>query len=447
MADPNTKKRRRARLTVVHPRAAGIDIGSRFHVVAVPSELDDEPVRKFTSFTRDLKLLAEWLLLIGITTVAMESTGIYWVPLYEILVANGIEVYLVNARHAKNVPGRKTDICDAQWLQQLHSYGLVRASFQPDQRIAELRTYFRQRDLLVRYRSSHQQHMQKALMQMNLQLHHVVKDITGLTGRRIIDSILSGERNPRKLASLRDHRCKESEETIAAALQGNYQEDHLFELRVAVDLFDSYTTKINECELAGQSILTQLAGDQFVPPDKQAGDWRIRGNGFSFNPKALIESISGHNLLSLPGLGPTTVITLISECGLDMTRWQSEKHFVSWLGLSPQNKISGGKVLSSGTRQGATRAGSAFWMAAVPLSRTNTALGAFQRRLAARIGKSKALIATARKIAILYYKTLRYGMSFQDPGATSYQQATRERQLQGLQRRAKAMGYQLVATS
>ncbi len=447
MTDVNSKRRRRARLTVVHPRAAGIDIGSRFHVVAVPSELDDEPVRKFTSFTKDLKLLAEWLLLIGVTTVAMESTGIYWVPLYEILVAKGIEVYLVNARHAKNVPGRKTDICDAQWLQQLHSYGLIRASFQPDQRIAELRTYFRQRDLLVRYRSSHQQHMQKALMQMNLQLHHVVKDITGLTGRRIIDAILSGERDPQKLASLRDQRCKESQDTIAAALQGNYQEDHLFELKVAVDLFDSYTAKIKECELAGQSFLTQLAGDQFVASDKQAGDWRIRGNGFSFNPKALIESISGHNLLSLPGLGPTTVITLISECGLDMTRWPSEKHFVSWLGLSPQNKISGGKVLSSRTRQGATRAGSAFWMAAVPLSRTNTALGAFQRRLAARIGKSKALIATARKIAILYYKTLRYGMSFQDPGASSYQQATRERQLQGLQRRAKAMGYQLVATS
>ena len=447
MADVNSKRRRRARLTVVHPRAAGIDIGSRFHVVAVPSELDDEPVRKFTSFTKDLKLLAEWLLLIGVTTVAMESTGIYWVPLYEILVVKGIEVYLVNARHAKNVPGRKTDICDAQWLQQLHSYGLIRASFQPDQRIAELRTYFRQRDLLVRYRSSHQQHMQKALMQMNLQLHHVVKDITGLTGRRIIDAILSGERDPQKLASLRDQRCKESQDTIAAALQGNYQEDHLFELKVAVDLFDTYTAKIKECELAGQSVLTGLAGDQFVAPDKQAGDWQIRGHGFSFNPKALIESISGHNLLSLPGLGPTTVITLISECGLDMTRWPSEKHFVSWLGLSPQNKISGGKVLSSRTRQGATRAGSAFWMAAVPLSRTNTALGAFQRRLAARIGKSKALIATARKIAILYYKTLRYGMSFQDPGASSYQQATRERQLQGLQRRAKAMGYQLVATS
>jgi transposase len=447
MADVNSKRRRRARLTVVQPRAVGIDIGSRFHVVAVPSELDDEPVRKFTSFTKDLKLLAEWLLLIGVTTVAMESTGIYWVPLYEILVAKGIEVYLVNARHAKNVPGRKTDICDAQWLQQLHSYGLIRAIFQPDQRIAELRTYFRQRDLLVRYRSSHQQHMQKALMQMNLKLHHVVKDITGLTGRRIIDAILSGERDPQKLASLRDQRCKESQDTIAAALQENYQEDHLFELKVAVDLFDSYTAKIKECELAGQSHLTQLAGDQFVAPDKKAGDWRIRGNGFSFNPKALIEAISGHNLLSLPGLGPTTVITLISECGLDMTCWPSEKHFVSWLGLSPQNKISGGKVLSSRTRQGATRAGSAFWMAAVPLSRTNTALGAFQRRLAARIGKSKALIATARKIAILYYKTLRYGMSFQDPGASSYQQATRERQLQGLQRRAKAMGYQLVATS
>jgi len=390
--------------------------------------------------------MARWLLAIGITTVAMESTGIYWVPLYEILVGHGIEVFLVNARHAKNVPGRKTDISDAQWLQQLHSYGLVRASFQPEPCIAKLRAYFRQRDILVRYRSSHQQHIQKALMQMNLQLHHVVRDITGLTARRIIDAILAGERDPERLATLRDRRCKETEATIAAALDGNYQEEHLFELKVAVEMFDAYSVKIQECELAGQSVLKELAGDDYVEPEKQASDRRIRGNGFSFNPQALITSVAGHDLLSLPGLGPATVITLISECGLDMTRWPSAKHFVSWLGLSPQNKISGGRVLSSRTRQGTTRAGSAFWMAAVPISRTSTALGAFQRRLSARVGKSKALIATARKIAILYYKTIRYGMEFQEPGALAYQQASQERQMRGLERRARALGYQLVAT-
>ena len=238
MPDASSSRRRRARLKVVNPRSAGIDIGSRLHVVAIPTELDDEPVRKFLSFTSDVKRMVEWLLALNITTVAMESTGIDWVPLYEILVAHGIEVFLVNARHAKNVPGRKTDINDAQWLQQLHSYGLVRASFQPDPCIAKLRAYFRQRDVLVRYRSSHQQHIQKALMQMNLQLHHVVKNITGLTARRIIDAILSGERDPKTLAALRDRRCKESVETIAAALEGNYQEEHLFELKVAVEMFD-----------------------------------------------------------------------------------------------------------------------------------------------------------------------------------------------------------------
>jgi transposase len=446
MPGSSQPRRRRARLKVVNPRSAGIDIGSRFHVVAIPAELDDEPVRKFSSFTNDLKSMAQWLLAIGIKTVAMESTGIYWVPLYEILVAHDIEVFLVNARHAKNVPGRKTDISDAQWLQQLHSYGLVRASFQPDPCIAKLRAYFRQRDILVRYRSSHQQHIQKALMQMNLQLHHVVKDITGLTARRIIDAILVGERDPQKLATLRDRRCKETEATIAAALDGNYQEQHLFELKVAVEMFDAYSAKIQEGELAGQSVLQELAGDDYVEPEKQASDWRIRSNGFSFNPQALITSVAGHDLLSLPGLGPATVITLISECGLDMTRWPSAKHFVSWLGLSPQNKISGGRVLSSRTRQGTTRAGSAFWMAAVPISRTSTALGAFQRRLSARVGKSKALIATARKIAILYYKTIRYGMEFHEPGALAYQQASQERQMRGLERRARALGYQLVAT-
>lgn len=446
MTEPSPPRRRRARLKVVNPRSAGIDIGSRFHIVAIPAELDDEPVRKFSSFTSDLKSMARWLLAIGITTVAMESTGIYWVPLYEILVGHGIEVFLVNARHAKNVPGRKTDISDAQWLQQLHSYGLVRASFQPDPCIARLRAYFRQRDTLVRYRSSHQQHIQKALMQMNLQLHHVVRDITGLTARRIIDAILAGERDPQKLATLRDRRCKETEATIAAALDGNYQEEHLFELKVAVEMFDAYSLKIQECELAGQSVLQELAGDDYAEPEKQASDWRIRGNGFSFNPQALIRSVAGHDLLSLPGLGPATVLTLISECGLDMARWPSAKHFVSWLGLSPQNKISGGRVLSSRTRQGTTRAGSAFWMAAVPISRTNTALGAFQRRLSARVGKSKALIATARKIAVLYYKTLRYGLEFQEPGILAYQQASQERQMRGLERRAKALGYRLVAT-
>jgi len=446
MPGSSPSHRRRARLKVVNPRSAGIDIGSRFHVVAIPAELDDEPVRKVSSFTSGLKSMAQWLLAIGIRTVAMESTGIYWVPLYEILVGHGIEVFLVNARHAKNVPGRKTDISDAQWLQQLHSYGLVRASFQPDPCIAKLRAYFRQRDILVRYRSSHQQHIQKALMQMNLQLHHVVRDITGLTARRIIDAILAGERDPQKLATLRDRRCKETVATIAAALDGNYQEEHLFELRVAIEMFDAYSAKIQECEFAGQSVLQELAGDDYVEPERQASDWRIRGNGFSFNPQALITSVAGHDLLSLPGLGPATVITLISECGLDMTRWPSAKHFVSWLGLSPQNKISGGRVLSSRTRQGTTRAGSAFWMAAVPISRTSTALGAFQRRLSARVGKSKALIATARKIAILYYKTLRYGMEFQEPGALAYQNSSQERQIRGLERRARALGYQLVAT-
>ena len=447
MGKPSSTRRRRARLKVINPRSAGIDIGSRFHVVAVPQELDSDPVRKYSSFTQDLIALAEWLLAVGFNTVAMESTGIYWVPLYEILVEKGIEVFLVNARHAKNVPGRKTDICDAQWLQQLHSYGLVRASFRPEHVITELRAYIRQRDQLVRYRSSHQQHMQKALMQMNLQLHHVVKDINGLTGRRIIDAILSGERDPEKLASLRDRRCKESEATIAAALQGNFQDEHLFALRVAVELYDVYSEKIKTCELAAQSTLTELAGPEYVAPGRQPGDWRVLGNGFSFNPKSLIESIAGHNLLCLPGLGPVTVLTLISECGLDMTRWPSAKHFVSWLGLSPQNRISGGKVLSSRTRQGTTRAGSAFRMAAVPLGRTNTALGAFQRRLAARVGKSKALIATARKLAILYYKTLRDGLEYQDPGANAYQEASRERQIRGLQRRASALGYELVASA
>ncbi|WP_231597867.1 IS110 family transposase [Synechococcus sp. CBW1002] len=288
MGEPISAGKRRARLKVINPRSAGIDVGSRFHVVAVPVELDPNPVRKFSSFTKDLIALAEWLLAVGISTIAMESTGIYWVPLYEILSGKGIDVFLVNARHAKNVPGRKTDINDAQWLQQLHSYGLVRASFRPDQKITELRSYLRQRDQLVRYRSSHQQHIQKALMLMNLQLHHVVRDISGLTGRRIIDAILSGERDPERLASLRDRRCKESAATIAAALEGNYQDDHLFSLKIAVELFDTYSEKIRACELAAQSLMTELAGSDYQDPGSQPGEYPFRSRDSSQRTSGLL---------------------------------------------------------------------------------------------------------------------------------------------------------------
>ncbi|MFZ9552793.1 MAG: IS110 family transposase [Hylemonella sp.] len=441
-------------LQVLNPRSAGVDIGSRFHVAAVSPDLASDPVRRFDSFTTNLREMVEWFATCGVTTVAMESTGIYWIPLFELLISAGIDAVLVNARYAKNVPGRKSDINDAQWLQRLHSYGLLRASFMPDEQLAALRSYVRQRDMLVRRRASHIQHAQKALMQMNLQLHHVVADIMGVTGRSIIDAILGGERDPDKLAILRDRRCKNSAFTIAAALDGNYQEEHLFELRVAIEMFDAYSEQIQASEQMIQERLGALAQeggeDQCShscgaePTDRGKQLTRARKRSCSFDPRPLIQSMDCHRILEIPGLGPSSLLTIISECGLDMTKWPSAKHFTSWLGLAPHNKISGGKLLSSSTNRGARQAASAFWTAALVLSRTSTALGAFHRRVAIRIGKAKAVVATARKLATIYYQVLRYGVSGKDPGVEAYKASQQQRLMTGLKHRAKQLGMRLV---
>src|SRR5581483_704367 len=260
-----TTKRTSTPLPIIHRHAAGIDIGSTFHVVAVPPGRDEEPVRTFRSFTCDLHRLADWLGSVGITTIAMESTSIYWVPVYEILEARGFEVFLVNARDAKNVPGRKTDVNDAQWIQQLHEYGLLRGSFRPQERIAALRAYLRHRERLVEYGASHVQHMQKSLMQMNLQLHHVVSDITGATGMKIIRAIVGGERSATILAEFRDVRCKASPESIREALTGNYRPEHVFALRQAVELYDLYQAKIHDCDVEIERTLATLNEERPVP--------------------------------------------------------------------------------------------------------------------------------------------------------------------------------------
>lgn len=444
-------KRSTRNLQVLNPRSAGVDIGSRFHVAAVSPDLSDAPVRRFDSFTANLREMVEWFAACGVTTVAMESTGIYWIPLFELLMASGIEAVLVNARYAKNVPGRKTDINDAQWLQKLHSHGLLRASFRPDEQLAALRSYVRQRDMLVRRRASHIQHAQKALMQMNLQLHHVVADIMGVTGRFIIDAILGGERDPAKLAMLRDRRCKNSAAIIAAALDGNYQDEHLFELKVAITMFDAYGEQIQACERLIEEQLASIAqaGAQegachSVTPDRLPQSARLRKRSCSFDPRPMIRAMDCHRILEIPGIGPSSLLTIISECGLDMTKWPSAKHFTSWLGLAPHNKVSGGKVLSSTTNRGARQAASAFWTAALVLSRTSTALGAFHRRVAIRIGKAKAVVATARKLATIYYQVLRYDVSGKDPGVESYKASQQQRLMSGLERRAKQLGMGLV---
>ena len=441
-----TKRSRPERdISPTRPDAAAIDIGSRMHVAAVPPDRDiAAPVRSFGTCTGDLQRLADWFERCGVRTVAMESTGVYWIPVYEILDQRGFEVMLVNARDAKHVPGRKTDVSDAQWLRRLHEYGLLRASFRPKGELAALRAYLRQRERLLDYAASHIQHMQKALMQMNVQLHHVVTDMTGATGMRIIRAIVAGERDPAALAGHRDRRCHASEQEISAALTGNWREEHVFALDQALGLYDAYQTKVAECDARIEAVLRRLqnavTGTSRLPPARH----RDRtANAPAFDARAALHAVLGVDLTQIHGLGPSLALKLVGECGTDLSAWPSAKHFTYWLCLAPGNKVSGGKVLSTRTRRSGSRAAALLRLAAVTVGRTQTALGAFYRRLSARIGKAKAVTATARKIAALFYNTLRHGMAYVDPGASYYEERYRKRVLANLQRRAKSLGYVL----
>ena len=430
-----------------HPNAAAIDIGAKMHVVAVAPDRDAEPVRSFGTFTGDLHRLAKWLERCGVRTVAMESTGVYWIPVFEVLDQRGFDVVLVNARDAKHVPGRKTDVSDAQWLRQLHEYGLLRASFRPKGELATLRAYLRQRERLLDYAASHIQHMQKALMQMNVQLHHIVSDITGVTGMRIVRAIVAGD--PVALAAHRDRRCHASAEEISAALAGNWREEHVFALAQALDLYDAYQGKLADCDARIEQVLGRLRAASGrpagrLPPARHRDN---TANAPAFNVRAMLHSMLGIDLTQIHGLGPSLVLKLIGECGTDLSAWPDAKHFTSWLCLAPSNKISGGKVLSARTRQSGSRAAALLRLAAVTVGRTQTALGAFYRRLSARIGKAKAVTATARKIAALFYNAIRHGMIYLDPGTSYYEERYRARVLANLRRRAKSLGFVLQEAS
>jgi transposase len=443
---PQAKRSRSPRgLSPIHPAAAAIDIGAKMHVAAVSPDRDPEPVRTFQTFTDDLHRLADWFVRCGIQTVVMESTGVYWIPIFEILEQRGFEVMVVNARDAKHVPGRKSDVSDAEWLQRLHEYGLLRASFRPQAEIAGLRAYLRQRERLLDYAAAHIQHMQKALTQMNLQLHHVVSDITGVTGMTIIRAIVAGERDPNVLATHRNRRCHASVETVCQALVGNYREEHVFALTQALELYDVYQAKVAACDMQIEAILKRLKKNATPPASKllPARHEARSANAPAFDARAALHAILGVDLTQINGMGPYLALKLVGECGTNLTAWPTAKHFTSWLGLAPHNKISGGKVLSSKTRRTGNRAASLLRLAAVSVGRTDTALGAFYRRLSARVGKAKAITGTARKIAVLFYNTLRHGMSYVDPGATYYEERYRQRVLGNLQRRAKSLGYVL----
>jgi transposase len=441
-----TKTKQPAPLERIKPNAAGIDCGSRHHHVAVPVDRDAESVRRFKTLTPDLYRLADWLEACGIETVAMEATGVYWIPIYEILEERGFEVVLVNARHVKNVPGRKTDVVDCQWIQELHGVGLLRGSFRPSAEIASLRAYLRHREKLVQDAANHIRRMQKSLVLMNVQLHNVITDITGKTGMQIVRDIANGVTDPKALASHRNYRCRASEEEIAASLTGNYRREHVFTLRQNLELYDSYQRQIGACDGEIESLLQDLAAKQdlpgtVLPPARRR---QLHKNEPRFEIRSPLHRLSGADITQIDALGPYTALRLISEIGTDMTRWPSEKHFTSWLTLAPKNKITGGRLISSRTQPSANRAAAMLRMCAMSVGKTSTALGAHYRRIAYRIGKAKAITATARKLAILVYRVLRGDIDYSDPGVEAYEAQRRTRSLRNLRNRAQRLGLTLI---
>ena len=440
-------------LPILFPDTAGIDIGSKSHFVAVPSDRDIEPVKEFATFTADLHKMVNWLKDCRIKTVIMESTGVFWIPAFELLESSGFEVKLVNARHVKNVSAHKTDVLDCQWLQQLGTFGLLKSAFRPNDHILPLRAYLRQRDMLIKSASQHIQHMQKALTQMNLHLHNVISDITGRTGMLIIRSIVAGVRDPKTLAALRDERCHSSVAVIEASLVGNYREEHMFSLKQALQLYDWYSQSISECdakiEQAAKVLETKCDPQKITELQKLSKPRRktrksLKKHEYSFDLRMELIRVTGVDLTLIPSIGASTALTIISEIGLDMSRWPSAKHFASWLGLSPGNKVSGGKKLSGKTKPCANRAAIALRLAANTLYNSDCAFGAFLRRMKARLGSPKAITALAHKLAKLIYIMLKYGLEYVEKGVEYYEEMYKKRRETSLRRKAKDMGYLLI---
>jgi transposase len=435
-------------LEVVHPHAGGIDIGNESHYVAVPPSRDNQPVRRFGCTTGELRMMANWLKQCGIRTVAMQSTGVYWIAVYDILEQAGLEVYLVNARDTKNLPGRKSDVQESQWLMKLHTYGLLRNSFRPSQEIRTMRTYWRQRNDLVQSASRHIQRMQKALTQMNLQLANVLSDVSGVTGQAIIKAILAGERNARKLAEFRDPRVKASEEEIARSLEGNWQPDLLFVLKQEQDGYEFCQKQMAECDRQLNPFLEQREdrshGASLPEEKRKARLTKKKGNKPQFDLRTGLFRLTGTDLTRIDSIDVMTATTIVSETGYDMSKWETENHFVSWLRLCPDNRISGEKIIGKGRLPTNNRVTTALRMAASTLRLSNTYLGAQFRRLRTKLGAPCAIKAMAAKLARLVYRMLRYGMKYVDQGAAVYEAQHRHVQIKYLKWKAAKLGYQIV---
>lgn len=439
------KTKSQAKVSMINPDAAGIDIGGSFHFVAVPADRSASPVRRFGSFTKDLHDLAKWLEECQIKTVAMESTGIYWLQLFLILEEYGFEVFLVNAQHVKNVSGRKTDVLDCQWIQQLHSYGLLSASFQPDDMIRTLRGYMRHRKNLTLAYSTQILHMQKAFEQLNIKLHNVITDITGKSGQLIIKEILAGERDPDRLALLAAGRVKASKEEIVLSLEGNWKAEPLFELRQSYELYLIYKQKIADCDNQIQKHMEELAGENGIKKCQEIPRRVYSKNRFNFNATPYLNDIVGVDLTKIFGISEVSAMEIVSEVGVDMTKWPSERQFTSWLNLCPNNRISGGKMLRNKRKKSKNKAGQAFRMAAYALQRSDHYLGAFYRRMKSKGGAMFATKATARKLAVIFYHMVGSQLEFNPISLEEYETIHADRRLAYLKRQASKLGLELIS--
>ncbi len=434
-------------LEIVHPDAAGIDVGGSEHWVAISPDRDPEPVRRFGCFTADLREMGRWLVEKGVRSVAMQSTGVYWMPVFEVLEEQGLEVYLVNAQHTKNVPGRKSDVQECQWLLKLHAFGLLNNSFQPTDEIRIARTLWRQRSNLVAEASSVIQRMQKVLTEMNVQLCNVLSDVSGMSGMKIIGAILEGERDPWKLATFVEPEVKAKPEDIAKSLEGNWREELLFVLRQHVELYRIYQEKITDCDLHLRKHLESLGSKvdlKTQPIGNRPKGKKNSKNAPGFDLRTELYRITGIDWTQINGIDVLTAQTVIAEAGADLSAFPSEKQFASWLGLCPTNEQSGGKILNRRTRKVVNRATVAFRNAALTLLRSQSYLGAQYRRLRTRLGAPKAITAMARKLACLFYRLIKHGRPYVDKGTEYYEAKYREQQIRSLAKRAQKLGLQLL---
>jgi transposase len=434
-------------LDIVHPDAAGIDIGGSEHWVAISPDRDEHPIRCFDCFTADLQELADWLIAKGVRSVALQSTGVYWIPVFEVLQQRGLEVYLVNARHTKNLPGRKSDIEECQWLLKLHTFGLLNNSFQPTDEIRITRTLWRQRGGLAEQARSTIQRIQKVLTEMNVQLSNVLSDVSGASGMAIIHGILKGERDARVLAALADAQVKASKEVIAKSLEGNWRQELLFVLAQEVELYGVYQDKIAECDRQLQTQLRTMAPKvdlESNPLGPRPKGKRAQGNAPKFDLRTELYRLTGVDWTQVNGIDVTVAQSVIAETGVDLSPFPSEGNFTSWMGLCPANDSSSGRVIRKSTPHVVSRAATAFRQAASSLIRSQSYLGAQYRRLRTRLGAPKAITAMARKLACLFYRLLRYGQQYVDKGMQFYEEKYRDQQIKSVTRRAQQLGLLVI---